>query len=99
MNEAPTEDERTRGNEHSDALKGRNAVYKGAIIHTNYGDIKIKLFAQECPKTIENFTTHSKNGYYNGVIFHRVIKGFMIQTGDPEGNGTGGESIWGNCNT
>lgn len=45
----------------------------------------MKLFAQECPKTVENFCVHSKNGYYNGHIFHRVIKGFMIQTGDPTG--------------
>ena len=51
--------------------------------------------SHRCPKTVENFTVHSKNGYYNGVIFHRVIKGFMIQTGDPFGDGTGGESIWG----
>lgn len=58
--------------------------------------IHIKLFPDETPKTTENFTTHSRNGYYNGVIFHRVIKSFMIQTGDPLGDGTGGTSIWGN---
>ena len=58
-------------------------------------DIHIKLFPDETPKTTENFTTHSRNGYYNGVIFHRVIKSFMIQTGDPLGDGTGGTSIWG----
>eukprot|EP00004_Rigifila_ramosa_P025398 TRINITY_DN7596_c0_g1_i1.p1 TRINITY_DN7596_c0_g1~~TRINITY_DN7596_c0_g1_i1.p1 ORF type:complete len:597 (+),score=169.54 TRINITY_DN7596_c0_g1_i1:179-1792(+) len=66
-----------------------------AILHTNQGDIHIKLFPDECPKTVENFVTHARNGYYNGTIFHRVIKQFMIQGGDPEGNGTGGESIWG----
>lgn len=66
-----------------------------AIIRTTFGDIHIRLFPKETPKTVENFSTHSKNGYYNGVIFHRVIKDFMIQTGDPEGDGTGGESIWG----
>lgn len=55
----------------------------------------MKLFSKECPKTVENFCVHSKNGYYNGHIFHRVIKGFMIQTGDPTGTGTGGSSIWG----
>lgn len=55
----------------------------------------MKLFATECPKTVENFCVHSKNGYYNSHIFHRVIKGFMIQTGDPTGTGTGGQSIWG----
>lgn len=54
-----------------------------------------RLFGTECPKTVENFTVHSRNGYYDGLIFHRVIKGFMIQTGDPLGDGTGGESIWG----
>jgi len=48
------------------------------------------------PKTVENFVTHAKNNYYNNMIFHRVIKGFMVQTGDPEGDGTGGDSIWGN---
>lgn len=68
---------------------------RGAIIHTTYGDIWVKLFPDECPRTVENFTTHAKNGYYDGVLFHRVIKGFMIQTGDPLGDGTGGESIWG----
>lgn len=49
----------------------------------------------QCPRTVENFCTHARDGYYDNVIFHRVIKGFMIQTGDPLGDGTGGESIWG----
>ena len=66
-----------------------------AVMHTSMGDIKIKLFPNEAPKTVENFTTHAKNGYYNGLIFHRVIKDFMIQGGDPNGTGTGGQSIWG----
>ena len=66
-----------------------------ATIHTSLGDIYVQLFPDECPRTVENFTVHSQNGYYNGVLFHRVIKGFMIQTGDPKGDGTGGESIWG----
>ena len=66
-----------------------------AIMHTTMGDIKIKLFKEETPKTFENFVTHAKNGYYNGLIFHRVIKDFMIQGGDPMGSGIGGESIWG----
>lgn len=61
-----------------------------------FGVIKIKLFPEIAPKTVENFTTHSKNGYYNGLTFHRVMQDFMIQGGDPNGNGTGGESIWGN---
>ncbi|CBJ32259.1 peptidylprolyl isomerase domain and WD repeat containing 1 [Ectocarpus siliculosus] len=70
-------------------------VGREAVIRTSMGDIRTKLFPDECPKTIENFCTHSRNGYYDGVIFHRVIKGFMVQTGDPLGDGTGGESIWG----
>lgn len=63
-------------------------------IKTTEGDITIKLFPEQAPLTVENFLTHAKNGYYNGTIFHRVIKDFMIQGGDPLGNGTGGESIW-----
>lgn len=66
-----------------------------AVMHTNMGDIEIKLFPEHAPKTVENFTTHAKNDYYNGIIFHRVIKDFMIQGGDPTGTGMGGESIWG----
>ncbi|MBQ5678176.1 MAG: peptidylprolyl isomerase [Clostridia bacterium] len=66
-----------------------------AIMKTNMGEIKIKLFPEFAPKTVENFTTHAKNGYYDGLIFHRVIKDFMIQGGDPTGTGCGGESIWG----
>jgi len=66
-----------------------------AIIHTNKGDIKVRFFPKEAPKAVENFITHSKEGYYDGIIFHRVIKDFMIQGGDPEGTGRGGESIWG----
>ncbi len=66
-----------------------------AVMTTNRGVIKIKLFPEQCPKTCENFTTHAKNGYYEGIIFHRVINNFMIQGGDPTGTGRGGESIWG----
>ncbi len=66
-----------------------------AVIHTNMGDISVRLFADLVPNTVENFVTHAKNGYYNGIIFHRVIKDFMIQGGDPTGTGRGGESIWG----
>ena len=65
-----------------------------AILHTSQGDIRIKLFPKLAPLAVENFLTHAKEGYYNGVTFHRVIDGFMIQGGDPKGNGTGGESIW-----
>lgn len=70
-------------------------IYENAAIHTTMGDIHLRLFPKECPKTVENFCVHSKNGYYNNHIFHRIIKGFMIQTGDPTGTGTGGQSIWG----
>ncbi|GMH53752.1 hypothetical protein TrST_g8075 [Triparma strigata] len=66
-----------------------------AILRTTMGDIHIKLFGNECPRTIENFVGHGKSGYYEGTIMHRVIKGFMVQMGDPKGDGTGGESIWG----
>lgn len=66
-----------------------------AIVETSKGNIKIELRADMAPKAVENFITHSKNGYYNGLIFHRVIKDFMIQGGDPTGTGAGGESIWG----
>ncbi len=66
-----------------------------AIMHTNTGDIKIKLFPDEVPMTVKNFVELSKKGYYNGIIFHRVIKDFMIQGGDPTGTGMGGESIYG----
>ncbi len=66
-----------------------------AIMHTNMGDIKIKLFVDEVPKTAKNFIELAKQGYYNGIIFHRVIKDFMIQGGDPTGTGMGGKSIYG----
>lgn len=66
-----------------------------ALMHTTLGDIKILLFPDAAPKAVENFTTHAKNGYYTGIIFHRVIPDFMIQGGDPTGTGRGGESIWG----
>jgi peptidyl-prolyl cis-trans isomerase B (cyclophilin B) len=62
---------------------------------TSMGSIKIKLFPEQAPKAVENFIKHSEEGYYEGVIFHRVIEGFMIQGGDPDGTGMGGESIYG----
>jgi cyclophilin family peptidyl-prolyl cis-trans isomerase len=66
-----------------------------ATVKTNMGDIEIKLFDEQTPKTVENFVGLAKKGYYNGVIFHRVIDKFMIQGGDPTGTGRGGQSIWG----
>lgn len=91
FNEKPSKEEQMAATQGGTSQSLSNS----AIIHTTMGDIHIKLFLAECPKTIENFCVHSRNGYYNGHIFHRIIKQFMIQTGDPLGNGTGGESIWG----
>lgn len=65
-----------------------------AILHTSMGDISVRFFPEAAPKAVKNFLTHAKEGYYNGLIFHRVIQNFMIQGGDPEGTGRGGESIW-----
>ncbi len=64
------------------------------IMHTSMGDVSIRLFPDAAPKAVKNFTTHAKNGYYNGLTFHRVIEDFMIQGGDPQGTDSGGESIW-----
>lgn len=66
-----------------------------AVMRTTLGDISIRLFADMVPRTVKNFVTHAQNGYYDGLIFHRVIKDFMIQGGDPTGTGCGGESIYG----
>ena len=92
LNEKPTKEEQI-------AASGVNSsgpqIAHKACIHTVLGDIHVNLFADKCPKTVENFVTHARNGYYNNHIFHRVIKAFMIQTGDPTGTGMGGESIWG----
>lgn len=66
-----------------------------AILETTQGTIEFKLFADIAPKTVENFVGLIQKGYYNGIIFHRVIKNFMIQGGDPTGTGRGGESLWG----
>ena len=65
------------------------------IIIEDYGSIFVKFFDDAAPKAVENFVTHAKDGYYDGVIFHRIFEDFMIQGGDPTGTGKGGESIWG----
>ncbi|WP_099203149.1 peptidylprolyl isomerase [Miniphocaeibacter massiliensis] len=65
-----------------------------AGINTSLGTIKVRLFPEIAPLAVENFKTLSEQNYYNDIIFHRVIKDFMIQTGDPEGTGMGGNSIW-----
>ena len=64
-------------------------------LQTNQGNIQITLFAEQAPKTVENFVGLVKKGYYDGIIFHRVIPQFMVQGGDPTGTGMGGESLWG----
>lgn len=78
-----------------DQLKSPSSGEEVVIINTNHGNIKLRLFPEIAPKAVENFKTHIENGYYDGITFHRVIDGFMIQGGDPEGTGLGGESIWG----
>ncbi|CEJ00692.1 Putative Peptidyl-prolyl cis-trans isomerase cyp15 [Rhizopus microsporus] len=91
FNEKPSREEQTVA-----ATQERKQILgTSAILRTTSGDIHIRLFPDAAPKAVENFTTHAKNGYYDNLIFHRVIKGFMIQTGCPFGDGTGGESIWG----
>jgi peptidyl-prolyl cis-trans isomerase B (cyclophilin B) len=98
---APKTSEQTKGDKNV-----ANAVYpqlstevgeKERLVEmeTSMGNIKIKLFPEYAPKAVENFVKHSQDGYYDGLIFHRVIPDFMIQGGDPNGNGTGGESIYG----
>jgi peptidylprolyl isomerase len=73
------------------ASEGKSPI---VVLETNVGKIELKMYPKAAPLAVENFVTHVKNGYYNGHIFHRVIKGFMIQGGDPTGTGTGGTSIW-----
>ncbi|THV47386.1 hypothetical protein BGAL_0314g00150 [Botrytis galanthina] len=90
QNEKPTN---TNGKKLAEAKAAETGT--AAVIHTTYGDVHIRLFPDAAPKAVENFVTHSKQGYYNNTIFHRVIRKFMIQCGDPLGDGTGGESIWG----
>ncbi len=72
-------------------LKGKHTV----TLKTSMGDITLELNADASPKTVTNFVTLAKSGFYDGLTFHRVIPGFMIQGGDPNGNGTGGKSIYG----
>jgi peptidylprolyl isomerase len=76
---------------------GKGAMAEDTIVvfETNQGTIELKLMPEVAPKAVENFTGLVQKGYYNGLIFHRVIKDFMIQGGDPTGTGSGGESMWG----
>ncbi|XP_037535953.1 peptidyl-prolyl cis-trans isomerase-like 3 [Nematolebias whitei] len=72
------------------------ATFQMAVtLHTDLGDLKIELFCERAPKSCENFLALCASGFYNGCVFHRNIKGFMVQTGDPTGTGKGGTSIWG----
>ena len=77
-------------------LLSLNAYAKNpvAVLETTQGTIELELFPEIAPLAVENFTTHIKNGYYNGIAFHRIIKDFMIQGGDPTESGRGGDSIW-----
>lgn len=101
FNEKPSREDQTiaagGGGTSTSSSGGRSgsAAKTTAILHTTLGDIHLRLFPDQTPKTVENFVKLAKKGYYDGVIFHRVIRKFMLQTGDPLGDGTGGESIWG----
>ncbi|XP_037080203.1 peptidyl-prolyl cis-trans isomerase-like 3 isoform X1 [Pollicipes pollicipes] len=74
--------------------RGRPLGDMAVTLHTDLGDIKMELFCEQCPKTCENFLALCGSDYYNDSLFHRNIKGFMVQTGDPLGTGKGGTSIW-----
>jgi len=82
--------------ESKDSNKTATKSSEGTVVvfETTQGNIELEMFSKVAPLAVENFVTHTKNGYYNGLIFHRVIKDFMIQGGDPTGTGSGGESIW-----
>ena len=95
LNEPPTAEDRLLADSAAASHTSDSKLGSTAILRTSMGDIHMKLFLRDVPKTIENFCTHARGGYYDNVIFHRIISNFMLQTGDPLGDGTGGESIWG----
>ena len=96
FNERPTRDEQSvAAASTGQGRTGPSPLANSATIHTTLGDIHMRLFPQQAPKAVENFVGHARSGYFEGVVFHRVIPKFMIQTGDPLGDGTGGMSIWG----
>ncbi len=95
FNERPTREEQTVAAATIQQRNGPSHLANSATIHTTEGDIHMRLFPQSAPKAVENFVGHARSSYFEGVIFHRVIPKFMIQTGDPLGDGTGGMSIWG----
>lgn len=90
FNEKPSRDEKTV----SQLAKVNKRLKTEARMHTTLGDIQLELFPHIAPQAVENFVGLARQSYYDGLIFHRVIKKFMIQTGDPLGDGTGGESLW-----
>jgi peptidylprolyl isomerase domain and WD repeat-containing protein 1 len=94
FNERPTREEQSIAATAPAATSRAAALASSATIHTTLGDMHLRLFPQQAPKAVENFIGHARSGYYDGVLFHRVIPKFMIQTGDPLGDGTGGTSIW-----
>jgi peptidylprolyl isomerase domain and WD repeat-containing protein 1 len=94
FNERPTREEQSIAAAPAAASSRATALASSATIHTTLGDMHMRLFPQQAPKAVENFIGHARSGYYDGVLFHRVITKFMIQTGDPLGDGTGGTSIW-----
>ncbi|KZT37832.1 hypothetical protein SISSUDRAFT_987108 [Sistotremastrum suecicum HHB10207 ss-3] len=95
FNERPTQDEQKIALTQPVKGTGVAPVAYSATIHTTLGDIHVNLFPDQAPKAVENFVGHARSSYFDGLIFHRVIPKFMIQTGDPLGDGTGGDSIWG----
>lgn len=87
----------SQNQQHADASKPTtpNQPNRTAVIETDLGAIKFELLEDQAPRTAENFRLLAERGYYNGTIFHRVIRGFMIQGGDPKGDGTGGQTATG----
>ncbi|MDA3845964.1 MAG: peptidylprolyl isomerase, partial [Vallitaleaceae bacterium] len=102
-----TTDDTTASTDEADQTEATQVVYdfedqfmmpasgeEVVVLHTNFGEIKLRLFPEVAPLAVENFLTHVKDGYYDGLTFHRVMADFMIQGGDPNGDGSGGESIY-----
>ncbi|KAJ3976946.1 peptidyl-prolyl cis-trans isomerase [Lentinula raphanica] len=95
FNERPTREEQSIAASAPVGKSGPSPLANAATIHTTLGDIHMRLYPAQAPKAVENFVGHARSSYFEGIIFHRVIPKFMIQTGDPLGDGTGGTSIWG----
>ncbi|CAK5270185.1 unnamed protein product [Mycena citricolor] len=95
FNERPTREEQNVATSAVVGSSGPSPLANSATIHTSMGDMHMRLFPAQAPKAVENFVGHARSGFFEGIIFHRVIPKFMIQTGDPLGDGTGGTSIWG----